>query len=212
MRRSRPRAFSNWPKETLLKISGGRIWTQTGRAECLIHPKGLASQMPRALLNRVLGPAALAWLLGSQQGLGREHLRVNPETIGCSGHTRTRAHTHTCTHTHVHTHTHERTRTHTHTHARTHTHVHARTCAHTPAHTHTHTPKYTFLPLCPCLTGGATTLQIPADSRGQLPGALQAAHPGAICCPPLSPCLPGSQACWLPAESTLSLVFGFLPG
>ena len=198
MRRSRPRAFSNWPKETLLKISGGRIWTQTGRAECLIHPKGLASQMPRALLNRVLGPAALAWLLGSQQGLGREHLRVNPETIGCSGHTRTRAHTHTHAHTH--------TCTHIHTNARAHIHTRTR------AHTHTSTPKYTFLPLCPCLTGGATTLQIPADSRGQLPGALQAAHPGAICCPPLSPCLPGSQACWLPAESKLSLVFGFLPG
>ena len=143
MRRSRPRAFSNWPKETLLKISGGRIWTQTGRAECLIHPKGLASQMPRALLNRVLGPAALAWLLGSQQGLGREHLRVNPETIGCSGHTRTRAHTHTHAHTHTCTHTHARTRTHTHMHACAHIH----TCTHTPAHTHTHAQVYISSPL-----------------------------------------------------------------
>ena len=112
--------------------------------------------MPRALLNTVLGRAGLAWLLGSQQGLGPEHLRV-PETNGCSGHV-------------VNTRTHTRA--------------------------HTHVPVYTFSPLCPCLTGSATTLPIAADSRGQLPGALQAAHPGAVCGPPVSlpPGLLGMQA------------------
>ena len=45
---------------------------------------------------------------------------------------------------------------------------------------------YTFLPLCPCLTGSATTLPEPAGSWSWLPGVLQAARPRAVCCLPVS--------------------------
>ena len=80
------------------KSGGDRIGTQAGRAQSSIVPgngKGLRTWMcSYGYWGLTLGPPGLAWLLCPPQGLG--HLRINPETAGCPGHSGT---THILTHT-----------------------------------------------------------------------------------------------------------------